>query len=105
MYSGRPWHRECFQCTHCHAQIGRDKFTTIKDAPYCVLCYGFLFAKKCYACAKPITGIDDSKFIAFDARQWHAACFCCVRCQAALVGRGFLTDGDDVMCPDCCRED
>jgi LIM domain-containing protein 2 len=105
MYSGRPWHRECFQCTHCRTPIGRDKFTTVKSAPYCVLCYGFLFAKKCYACAKPITGVEDAQFIAFDSRQWHAACFRCVRCATPLVGRGFLTDDDDVMCPDCCRED
>jgi len=105
MFAGRPWHRECFQCSHCHTQIGRDKFTTIKDAPYCVLCYGFLFAKKCYACSKPITGVEDCKFIAFDGRQWHCACFQCVRCEKSLLGRGFLTDGDDVMCPDCCRVD
>jgi len=50
-------------------------------------------------------GVDGAKFIAFEGRQWHADCFICCKCRALLFGRGFLTDGDDILCPDCCKED
>jgi len=49
--------------------------------------------------------VDGAKFIAFEGRQWHGDCFVCYKCRALLFGRGFLTDGDDILCPDCCKDD
>lgn len=105
VYNNCPWHRDCFCCSHCQRVLGRERFTSVEDRPYCVDCYGQLFAKKCSTCTKPITGVDGAKFIAFEGRQWHADCFVCYKCRALLFGRGFLTDGDDILCPDCCKDD
>lgn len=106
VYNNSPWHRHCFCCSNCQRVLGRERFTSVADQPYCVQCYGQLFAKKCSTCDKPITGVDGAKFIAFEGRQWHADCFMCYKCRTMLFGRGFLTDGnDDILCPDCCKED
>lgn len=105
VYNNAPWHRDCFCCAHCQRVLGRERFTSVDDQPYCVDCYGQLFAKRCSTCTKPITGVDGAKFIAFEGRQWHADCFVCYKCRALLFGRGFLTDGDDILCPNCCKED
>lgn len=51
-----PWHRECFTCTHCSASLAGQRFTSRDDKPYCADCFGELFAKRCTACTKPITG-------------------------------------------------
>jgi len=56
VYNNNPWHRDCFCCSHCQRVLGRERFTSVEDRPYCVDCYGQLFAKKCSTCTKPITG-------------------------------------------------
>lgn len=56
-YRDEPWHKECFVCTGCKAPLAGQQFTSQEDNPYCVKCFGNLYAKKCSACAKPITGI------------------------------------------------
>ena len=50
-----------------------------------------------------VTGLGGTKFISFDDRHWHSECFVCHRCNTSLVGRGFLTDVTEVLCPDCGR--
>ncbi|XP_075907033.1 four and a half LIM domains protein 3 isoform X2 [Nelusetta ayraudi] len=55
-YRDEPWHRECFVCTHCKMQLAGQHFTSRDDSPYCLKCFGSLYAKKCEACTKPITG-------------------------------------------------
>lgn len=47
------------------------------------------------------SGLGGSKYISFEQRQWHNECFNCKRCSVSLVGRGFLTSNDDILCPDC----
>jgi hypothetical protein len=112
IYKNSPWHRECFLCTYCRKQLARERYTAVDNQPYCVDCYGKLFAKRCNACKTPITGeeilegVDDPKFIAFDSRQWHPGCFKCSKCETGLIGRGFLTDETSgILCPDCCKEE
>lgn len=55
-YKNDPWHRECFVCTHCEAPLAGQRFTSRDEKPYCADCFGELFAKRCTACTKPITG-------------------------------------------------
>lgn len=55
-YRNEPWHRECFTCTKCDLQLSGQRFTSKDEKPYCADCYGELFAKRCTACSKPITG-------------------------------------------------
>ncbi|CAG5117425.1 unnamed protein product [Candidula unifasciata] len=100
-YKNMPWHRECFTCTSCSKELAGEKFTSKDELPYCGECYGDLFAKRCVHCTKPITGIGGTKFISFEDRNWHSDCFNCSRCKASMVDRGFLMDGDNVMCPEC----
>ena len=55
-YKNDPWHRECFTCTHCDKSLAGQRFTSKDEKPYCAECFGELFAKRCTACTKPITG-------------------------------------------------
>ena len=57
-YKNEPWHRECFTCTHCDKSLAGQRFTSKDEKPYCAECFGELFAKRCTACSKPITGIN-----------------------------------------------
>lgn len=56
-YKNEPWHRECFTCTHCNTSLAGQRFTSRDEKPYCADCFGELFAKRCTACSKPITGL------------------------------------------------
>jgi hypothetical protein len=102
-YKNEPWHRECFCCANCNTSLAGQRFTSKDDKPYCANCYGELFAKRCNACVKPITGIGGAKFISFEDRHWHNDCFLCAQCSTSLVGKGFITDGADILCPECAK--
>lgn len=58
-YRDEPWHKECFVCTGCKTPLAGQQFTSQDDNPYCIKCFGNLYAKKCSACTKPITGERD----------------------------------------------
>ncbi|XP_059483861.1 prickle planar cell polarity protein 3-A isoform X1 [Neocloeon triangulifer] len=103
-YKNEPWHRECFTCTHCNTSLAGQRFTSRDEKPYCAECFGELFAKRCTSCRKPITGIGGTRFISFEDRHWHNDCFVCATCKSSLVGRGFITDGDDIICPECAKQ-
>nr|XP_018910458.1 PREDICTED: prickle-like protein 3 isoform X2 [Bemisia tabaci] len=103
-YKNEPWHRECFVCTHCSTSLAGQRFTSRDDKPYCADCFGELFAKRCTACSKPITGIGGTRFISFEDRHWHNDCFICATCKTSLVGRGFITDAEDIICPECAKQ-
>ncbi|MCP9260123.1 Protein prickle [Dirofilaria immitis] len=102
-YKNEPWHRECFCCTNCNTSLAGQRFTSKDEKPYCANCYGELFAKRCNACVKPITGIGGAKFISFEDRHWHNDCFICAQCSTSLVGKGFITDAADILCPECAK--
>ncbi|XP_011312451.1 uncharacterized protein Lmpt isoform X2 [Fopius arisanus] len=102
-YKNEPWHRDCFTCTHCNNSLAGQRFTSRDDKPYCAECFGELFAKRCTSCAKPITGIGGTRFISFEDRHWHNDCFICAGCKTSLVGRGFITDAEDIICPECAK--
>lgn len=59
-YRDEPWHKECFVCTGCKVQLAGTQFTSQDEKPYCIKCFGNLYAKKCFGCTKPITGIINS---------------------------------------------
>ncbi|XP_077296394.1 prickle-like protein 1 isoform X2 [Arctopsyche grandis] len=103
-YKNEPWHRECFTCTNCSTSLAGQRFTSRDDKPYCAECFGELFAKRCTSCSKPITGIGGTRFISFEDRHWHNDCFICALCKTSLVGRGFITDAQDIICPECAKQ-
>lgn len=51
-----------------------------------------------------VLGLGGSKYISFEERQWHNDCFNCKKCSVSLVGRGFLTERDDILCPECGKD-
>uniref|UniRef100_A0A4W3JER2 Four and a half LIM domains 3b n=1 Tax=Callorhinchus milii TaxID=7868 RepID=A0A4W3JER2_CALMI len=98
-YHDEAYHKECFVCNGCNTPLAGQHFTSRDDSPYCLACFGSLYAKKCAACSKPITGFGGGKYISFEDRQWHQSCFSCSRCEASLVGKGFFPEKDDILCP------
>ncbi len=52
-----------------------------------------------------LIGVGGTRYISFEDRHWHNDCFVCQRCRTSLVGRGFLTEGPDILCPDCGKRD
>ncbi|XP_015793887.1 four and a half LIM domains protein 2 isoform X2 [Tetranychus urticae] len=103
-YRNAPWHRECFTCTECNNCLAGQRFTSRDDKPYCAECFGELFAKRCTSCERPITGIGGTRFICFEDRNWHNDCFNCAECKISLVGKGFITDGPSILCPECAKQ-
>ncbi|XP_035686056.1 four and a half LIM domains protein 3-like isoform X5 [Branchiostoma floridae] len=104
-YKDTPWHKECFVCTHCKKPMSGERFTSKDNNPYCINCYGDLFAKKCAKCTKPITGLGGTKFISFENSNWHSDCFNCTGCKTSLVGKGFTNEGGRILCPDCTNQE
>ena len=104
-YKNNPFHKECFLCTNCNVQLAGQKFTVKEERPYCAACYAQLFAKRCSACKLPIIGLSgaSTKFVSFENRHWHNECFDCSQCRQSLVGKGFITDEDSIICPDCAK--
>uniref|UniRef100_H0WVZ0 Four and a half LIM domains 2 n=4 Tax=Strepsirrhini TaxID=376911 RepID=H0WVZ0_OTOGA len=103
-YREQPWHKECFVCTACKKQLSGQRFTARDEFAYCLSCFCDLYAKKCAGCTNPISGLGGTKYISFEERQWHNDCFNCKKCSLSLVGRGFLTERDDILCPDCGKD-
>nr|KAF6505171.1 four and a half LIM domains 5 [Rousettus aegyptiacus] len=100
-FRGEPWHKECFLCSGCRKELCEEEFMSRDDYPFCLDCYNRLYAKKCVACTKPITGLKGVKFICFQDRQWHSECFNCGKCSVSLVGEGFLTQNKEIFCRKC----
>jgi hypothetical protein len=50
-------------------------------------------------------GVGGTRYISFEDRHWHNDCFACQHCRTSLVGRGFLTEGPDILCPDCGKKE
>lgn len=50
-----------------------------------------------------LPGIGGTRFISFEDRHWHNDCFICASCKTSLVGRGFITDEADIICPECAK--
>ncbi|XP_043852777.1 four and a half LIM domains protein 3 isoform X1 [Dromiciops gliroides] len=105
-YRDQPWHRECLVCTGCQTPLAGQQFTSRDEDPYCVNCFGELYAPKCSSCKRPITaGLGGGKYVSFEDRHWHHSCFSCARCSTSLVGQGFIPDGDQVLCQGCSQAD
>ncbi|XP_057352863.1 four and a half LIM domains protein 2 isoform X3 [Manis pentadactyla] len=103
-YREQPWHRECFVCTACKQPLSGQRFTSREELAYCLNCFCNLYAKRCAGCTHPISGLGGTKYISFEERQWHKHCFNCTKCSLSLVGRGFLTERGDILCPDCSED-
>ncbi|XP_068165898.1 four and a half LIM domains protein 2-like [Antennarius striatus] len=102
-YLDQPWHKECFVCCECKQQLASQRFTTRDDSTFCLDCFCSVFFKKCASCDRPVGSLKGSNYISFEQRQWHTDCFKCKKCSESLVGKGFLTCKDDILCSECGR--
>ena len=115
--------QECFVCARCETALAGQKFASREDKPFCADCFAELFAKRCASCSKPITGQGGTRwvqrwqggrreiivcllfrFISFEGRHWHSACFICALCKQSMAGKGFITDGEEIICPECAKD-
>ncbi|RWS26783.1 four and a half LIM domains protein 3-like isoform X5 [Leptotrombidium deliense] len=103
-YKNEPWHKECFACAKCNQSLAGQRFTSRDGSPYCSQCFADLYARRCESCSNPITGVGGTRFVSFEDRNWHNDCFVCVDCRISLVGKGFITDGSDIVCPECAKK-
>jgi len=49
-------------------------------------------------------GLFPLRFISFEGRHWHSQCFVCALCKVSMAGKGFIADGEDIICPECAKE-
>jgi len=107
VYLEEHWHRDCFLCSNpkCGKSLVGIPIHSSKDQnePYCAECYDELFAKRCAACTKIISGVIGSKFISYEDRHFHQDCFVCKLCQTNLANRKFCPDGKDILCGPCMK--
>ncbi|XP_071505531.1 testin-like [Diadema antillarum] len=102
-YKNEPWHRECFGCAECGKSLYNTRFTVRDDKRLCADCFGERYARKCAECKQPIVGQGGTKYVCFEQRNWHNNCFNCKRCSVSLVNECFVTEGDDIICPNCAQ--
>ena len=112
------WHLDCFKCRHCSCSLAGQGFSWRQNLPYCLQCLTLLFSKSCQRCPHPIRGdvsatitllrspISESgggKFISLNGRFWHNQCFLCSGCSENLADRGFIAEGEDILCEGCAQ--
>ncbi|CAK8687852.1 four and a half LIM domains protein 2-like [Clavelina lepadiformis] len=103
-YKEETYHSGCFVCGACAKELAGEQFVTHDKTPYCIDCHTSKFAKKCLKCNQPISGIGETKMIAFEDFSWHLGCFKCEKCKMALENKGFVMHEEDTYCEDCAEE-
>lgn len=74
-FHDQPWHKECFLCSGCRKELCEEEFMSRDDYPFCLDCYNHLYAKKCAACTKPITGEFFSLIWSYDGTVMACRCY------------------------------
>jgi len=91
---GKPWHHDCFKCSHCQAVL--DEFIEREGRPLCVNDFNALYSNRCGGCGEIIKG----QYIQAMNRFWHAGHFRCCVCNTNIQG-GFVERGDKPLCSTC----
>ncbi|XP_051542017.1 PDZ and LIM domain protein 5b isoform X1 [Myxocyprinus asiaticus] len=87
---GKSWHKEEFNCAHCHNSLADVGFVEERGSVYCEHCYEQFFAPECCRCQQKILG----EVINALKQTWHVYCFLCVSCQQPIRNNTFhLEDG------------
>ena len=95
---GPKCRNKCKQTSYVHSPCGiithhcaHDELTPSTPAPPSSLPWRF-------------AGIGGTRFISFEGRHWHNDCFLCSSCKTSMVGKGFITDNEDILCPECAKK-
>ncbi|XP_054630722.1 PDZ and LIM domain protein 5a isoform X2 [Dunckerocampus dactyliophorus] len=88
---GKSWHKEEFNCVHCHTSLADIGFVEEQGCVYCEHCYEEFFAPTCSRCQAKILG----EVINALKQTWHVYCFLCASCQQPIRSNTFhLEDGE-----------
>uniref|UniRef100_A0A3Q3MJA6 PDZ and LIM domain 5a n=1 Tax=Mastacembelus armatus TaxID=205130 RepID=A0A3Q3MJA6_9TELE len=88
---GKSWHKEEFNCAHCHMSLADIGFVEEQGCVYCEHCYEEFFAPTCSRCQAKILG----EVINALKQTWHIYCFLCACCQQPIRNNTFhLEDGE-----------
>ncbi|KAM9393222.1 PDZ and LIM domain protein 5a isoform 2-T3 [Pholidichthys leucotaenia] len=88
---GKSWHKEEFNCAHCHTSLADIGFVEEQGSVYCEHCYEEFFAPTCGRCHAKILG----EVINALKQTWHVYCFLCAYCQQPIRNNMFhLEDGE-----------
>ncbi|XP_040897696.1 PDZ and LIM domain protein 5a isoform X4 [Toxotes jaculatrix] len=88
---GKSWHKEEFNCAHCHTSLADIGFVEEQGCVYCEHCYEEFFAPTCSRCQAKILG----EVINALKQTWHVYCFLCACCQQPIRNNTFhLEDGE-----------
>ncbi|CAK6973840.1 PDZ and LIM domain protein 5a isoform X5 [Scomber scombrus] len=88
---GKSWHKEEFNCVHCHTSLADIGFVEEQGSVYCEHCYEEFFAPTCSRCQTKILG----EVINALKQTWHVYCFLCASCQQPIRNNTFhLEDGE-----------
>ncbi|XP_040010481.1 PDZ and LIM domain protein 5a isoform X2 [Xiphias gladius] len=88
---GKSWHKEEFNCAHCHTSLAEIGFVEEQGCVYCEHCYEEFFAPTCSRCQAKILG----EVINALKQTWHVYCFLCACCQQPIRNNTFhLEDGE-----------
>ncbi|XP_067377723.1 PDZ and LIM domain protein 5a isoform X3 [Channa argus] len=88
---GKSWHKEEFNCAHCHMSLADIGFVEEQGCVYCEHCYEEFFAPACSRCQTKILG----EVINALKQTWHVYCFLCAYCQEPIRNNTFhLEDGE-----------
>lgn len=107
--SGKAYHPRCFVCCVCTKSLDGVPFTVDDESNiFCVDCYYQKYAVKCSACGEailPEEGKEETvRIVALD-RDFHVACYKCVKCSVQLSsskdGQGCYPLDGQIMCLNC----
>ncbi|XP_048037314.1 PDZ and LIM domain protein 5b isoform X3 [Megalobrama amblycephala] len=87
---GKSWHKEEFNCSHCHSTLADVGFVEERGSVYCERCYEQFLAPTCFRCQQKVLG----EVINALKQTWHVYCFLCASCQQPIRNNTFhLEDG------------
>lgn len=92
---GEYYHKKCFVCSKCNAQISGDVYESADGSKICEAC---IPKRKCEACGKDITGACRC----FNGKDYHPECLVCSSCKEPLKGAIFQVDGK-LSCEPCAK--
>lgn len=98
---GKKWHKDCFVCTGCKAEISGG-FVDHGGFPYCASCPAPTPSapahdeNTCPACNTALSGARVSAL----GKKWHKDCFVCTGCKGSLAD-GFINKNDRPYCGEC----
>jgi len=100
-FQDKPYHKTCFHCGGCKAELAEGQFFVNADTPFCAKCHTDQFSERCSleSCGKPIPA--GSQFVEIESKKYHKNCFKCTSCDKVISDQPFVKDAEGNFCADC----